>query len=595
MYILGLYSGHNATAILLKDGKVFACASEERFTNIKNFTGFPKNAVDYCLFEAGISFSDIDLITIPTRVLSPIHTTKAGQANDVVVNAFKFLYKPVNLISKVWGEFAFRFNLCRNFGNLIYSFLVFSVGRINMQRDISYLSKYFGVEQKKIICFDHHLSHAASAYYSSPFNQESALVFTLDGEGDNISGSVNIFNGKKIQVLSKISRDNSLGYIFEEVTKFLGMKSNEHEYKVMGLAPYAKGKQVEEKMKMVRDLISIDKKKPLIFKCKFSTRYISKYLNKNFKGVRFDIIAATFQQLLEEKITEWIRSSIKALQIKTVVLSGGVFMNVKVNQRVSELNEVKKIFIMPSCGDESTPLGSSYLGFLKLNGDINNLSSLQNLYWGPKYSDQDIEKYLTKYKVQKKFNIIKVKDPEKTVAKLLSQGKIVARMNGRMEFGARALGNRSILTNASNLQIIKIINEMIKSRDFWMPFAPSILADRSQDYIENPKNIFSPFMMQTFNSTSLAQKELTAALHPYDLTCRPQFVTKEANPSYYKLLKEFENLTGIGGVLNTSFNLHGFPIVKGPKEALFTFANSGLEYLMMENYLVYKTDPKSFK
>lgn len=588
MYILGVYNGHNATAVLLKSGKVIACASEERFNNIKNFVGFPKKAIDYCLQNAGIASSDLDLITIPTQIMAPIYAARASQENDLVIAVLKFLYKSVFLMRKIWGEFAYRSEVFRLVGNLVYTFLLFTVGIIDINKEKAYLAKYFKVDRRKILCFNHHLSHAAAAYYASPFNKEQALVFTLDGEGDNISGSVNVFSGRKIKVLSKIPRDSSLGYLFEAVTEFLGMKPNEHEYKVMGLAPYAKEKEVEKKLKILRKLIYLDKKNPFIFRSKFNTLHTAKYLEKHFKKVRFDIVAAAFQKLLEEKICEWIKSSIQITKIHTVILGGGVFMNVKVNQKVAETDGVKRIFVMPSCGDESIPLGSAYLGFLKLDGDINNLSAIADLYWGPHYSNSDIEKYLTLHKIRQKFSIIKVKEPEKVIARLLAGGEIVARMNGRMEFGARALGNRSILANPSNMQTVKVINEMIKSRDFWMPFAPSILSERVKDYIKNPKNIFSPFMMMTFDSMPLAQNELMAALHPYDLTLRAQYVTEEVNSTYYRLIKEFECLTGIGGVLNTSFNLHGFPIVKGPQEALFTFENSGLRYLMMENYLISK-------
>jgi carbamoyltransferase len=166
----------------------------------------------------------------------------------------------------------------------------------------------------------------------------------------------------------------------------------------------------------------------------------------------------------------------------------------------------------------------------------------------------------------------------------------VAHVAGRMEFGARALGNRSILANASDPKVIRIINELIKGRDFWMPFAPTILAERMNDYLTNPRALKSPFMMMTFDSTPLAQKELIGALHPYDYTMRPQLLTEEANPKYYKIIKEFEKLTGIGGVLNTSFNLHGFPIAKGPKEAIDVLKQSGLEFLCLENYLITKKE-----
>lgn len=266
-------------------------------------------------------------------------------------------------------------------------------------------------------------------------------------------------------------------------------------------------------------------------------------------------------------------------------------MNVKLNQKISELKEVKEVFFMPSCGDESTSIGAAFLGYLQTcrgRGIKPKIAPIRDLYWGPDFSSKEIESFLKNEGFRKKYSIKKVDDPERVVAKFLAKGKIVARLRGRMEWGARALGNRSILVHPSLTEIVPVLNEQVKNRDFWMPFAPSILAERANDYLINPKKIPAPYMIIAFLTTPRGRKELRAAIHPYDFTVRPQIVEKSRNESYYRLIKEFEKITGVGAVLNTSFNLHGFPIVLGPKEAIYVFENSGLEYLVLENYLICK-------
>jgi carbamoyltransferase len=191
-------------------------------------------------------------------------------------------------------------------------------------------------------------------------------------------------------------------------------------------------------------------------------------------------------------------------------------------------------------------------------------------------------------KIPEGYKVERAADIEEKIAELLERHVIVARLAGRMEYGARALGNRSILANPSNVDSVRVINEQMKNRDFWMPFAGTLLEERADDYLENPKKIFSPHMMLAYRTKPLAKKELRAAIHPYDFTIRPQILRESYNPSYYRILKAFEKRTGIGGVLNTSFNLHGFPIVLGPKEAWHAFENSGLTHLAMENHLISK-------
>ncbi len=589
IFILGIYNGHNATASLMKNGQIIAVASEERFTGKKNFIGFPGHAIDFVLKKAEIKKSEIDFIAVPFKYGAPVHAS-TGTKKSSSIAILILLYKPVNVIRKIWGEVAYYIPAVRFIGRFFYCISAYTVGSFTVSKEKDFLSKYFNIDKNKILFFDHHLSHAASAYYASPFNTKKALVLSIDGEGDTFSASVNVFENEKIKVISKTPRESSLGFIYAGVTQFLGMKANEHEYKVMGLAPYVRVEDVEKKYKNIEDIVVVDEEK-LIFKTKFNTQNIGKFLSIKMGNVRFDLIAGVFQHLIEDKITQLVKASIKKTECHTVVLSGGVCMNVKMNQKIAELDGVRKMFIIPSSGDESSVLGASYLTYLRVCRKTNmklEIPPIHDIYWGEEFSNEEILVSLDENKIKNKYKVRKVTDIEKEIAGILADGKIIARVSGRMEFGARALGNRSILADPRNPEVVRVINESVKNRDFWMPFAPSILKEVSDKYIKNPKKLDSPYMMITFDLTDKGKEDLRAAMHPYDFTVRPQLVNFNFNPKYYSLLKEFKKLTGIGAVLNTSFNLHGFPIVLGPKEALSAFENSGLKYLALEDYLISK-------
>jgi carbamoyltransferase len=268
------------------------------------------------------------------------------------------------------------------------------------------------------------------------------------------------------------------------------------------------------------------------------------------------------------------------------VLSGGVFMNIKACKEISELNDVKDMLVVPSSSDESLPFGALYK-INKLNNQ--NISVIKNLYLGMSY-ENSIDKFINKLD-KKKFTIKEYnnfQDLNSEAANLIAKNNIVARCTGREEWGARALGNRSILCNPSKLENIKIINEAIKQRDYWMPFSPSILKNDAEKYFYNTKKIDAKFMTCLFNSTDLAKDHLKAAIHPIDFTMRPQLVDEQNNKEYYDLILKFKKISGIGGLLNTSFNLHGEPNVSNYDSAIHTVINSKLSYLIIENYLIEK-------
>jgi carbamoyltransferase len=282
---------------------------------------------------------------------------------------------------------------------------------------------------------------------------------------------------------------------------------------------------------------------------------------------------------------DWVKACIRETGVHRIAMAGGTFMNVKANKRIMELPEVKSIFIFPSCGDESSSAGVCW--YLQHKQFVQQFE-LKDIYWGVSYTDEEVRKAFDQYTFRQSYRITHVGDIEQKTAELLAAGQIVGRFSGREEFGARSLGNRALLANPSNAGVIKEINEMIKSRDFWMPFACSVLDEYYHEYIVDHGKNDPYYMIMTFDSHPAAQK-IVAGIHPYDQTVRPQLVTAEQNPRYHHLIKAFSTLTGIGGLLNTSLNLHGLPLVHSPEDAFYLMENSNLKYLAIENYLVEKT------
>jgi carbamoyltransferase len=271
--------------------------------------------------------------------------------------------------------------------------------------------------------------------------------------------------------------------------------------------------------------------------------------------------------------------------VRRVLAAGGVFMNVKANKRISELPEVDSFEAFPSCGDETLSIGAYYLEAARHFGDA-TVNPLEHFYLADAPQEHDVLAALK----NSGYYYERPADIADAVAQLLSDGHPVARCAGAMEFGARALGNRSILADPKSQDVVRVINRMVKKRDFWMPFAPMVKEERQHDYIKNPKNLRSPFMMMTFD-TRENFRELIAAVHNADLTCRAQILAREHNPAMHDIVTAFERRTGGGVILNTSFNLHGFPIVRTAEEALGVLRDSGLEYLQVGDYLVHKRQP----
>lgn len=550
MKVLGIHDGHGASACLVEDGRIVTVVQEERLSRVKNQGGFPHLAIKEVLKEAGCELEEVDHFVFAGK-----NTTH----NDVAGADFEEVYLETGTID----QFGKRFE---RIGGAVFL-------------------KKKGIEVDKISFVDHHSCHAATAYFGQADRGSDMLVLTCDASGDKICATVNLVRGGSIERIAEIGQDESVGIIYSLVTFLMGFKPFQDEYKIMGMAPY--GQDSEAAKEICNELISMFEFEELLWRRKDLTAPTSKYgpmIEELIARKRFDDVAGGVQLFIEKFFVEWVRRAIEKTGIKKVGLSGGLFMNVKVNKLIAELEEVEDIFVFPSCGDETNSIGAAWLKFSQVS-DM-PIESLKEFYLAGDFKDEQSKKAIDGFNFSKQVNVERFDDIEKKVAELLSQGKIVARCKGKSEFGARALGNRSILADASNTLAVNEINEMIKMRDFWMPFAPSVLDSDAERYIENPKGIVSPYMILAFDSKSDEQDNMAAAIHPSDKTCRPQVVTEEYNADYYKLLKYFKEMTGRGIILNTSFNLHGWPMVYKPVEALEVFDRSGLKFLAIGNYLI---------
>ena len=576
MYILSMQLGHNSTIGLWNDDKRLEVVSQEKFDNIKNSSSFPEDAIKYCLDKYKLSFNDIKVIINSGLTVFPQLLEK--QSFDI------HNYKGSH-ISKIYGNVEYSFsNICFN------KRLEWKIKRQQKKSRNLLLKKLsdIGFEDYELSFVEHHECHTYSPISIYGDCEEDFLIFALDGSGDLNSGTISIYKNGKIEKIAETSLHDSIGFIYSMVTKFLGMKVLEHEYKVMGLAAYAKEDYYKKTYeKIFKDVVWIDEE-TLTFKSKFPTRRFYNHMEKYAIGERFDNIAGALQYFTENLVVDWVRFAIKKTGIKNIMTSGGVFMNVKMNQKILAIPEVSKTFFMPSCGDESNVFGATtYFLKNKLNY---TLKPDYSIYSGMNYSNQEVESFINANNLKDKYTIKYYDDIEIEIAKLLNDFKVVARFQGKTEFGARSLGNRALLANPSDMKSFYMVNDQIKVRDFWMPFAPSMLDSDADRYLINydPKKYQPYYMICTYESTQEFQDKCRASMHQGDKTVRPQIVTKEINPKYYKVIFEFEKLSGIGAVLNTSLNIHGYPLVGTLEQAFFTFDNSGLEYLCIENWCIVK-------
>ena len=582
MKVLALHLGHNATAALMESGTILGVLSQEKIDGIKNSAAFPIGAAQALCDGAGWSLDAVDHVVISSRL---VYRPDAF-ATQVDRKQRHYSVNPAVAAAR-WLE--------RAFGRAFPA--PFDAARKQLRRRQQaagdrYLEQCLrsaGLDRKPLTRLDHHLCHARAAYhcYLAP-KDAPVLVFTLDGEGDDISATVTKVDPDGGWTrLAETPAHDSLGWIYSGTTRFLGMRILEHEYKVMGLAPYAKQYYLDTFERLFAPVICLDGNTSLRFRAMLHTAHFYDHLVENGVGERFDNLAAAVQHLLEERVTQWVQRAIAQTGVRRIAAGGGVFMNVKLNKKLQDLPEVERAEFMPSGGDESLPIGALYEFAAR---HAMPPQPLRDLYLGMAYSDDDLERFIAAEKLEGRYRVSRIEQIEARVAALLADGEIVARFAGRAEWGARSLGNRAILAHPSRMESFYTVNDQIKSRDFWMPFAPTILDIFAERYLTGyePAKVDASYMITAFAVRPDAVLQLRAALHQGDMTARPQVLRREANPKFYALVEHFSELTGVGAVLNTSLNLHGQPMVATPSQALYTFANSGLRNLAIGPFLIQK-------
>lgn len=568
MYILGISCFyHDAAACLIKDGEIIAASSEERFTRKKYDEAFPINAIKYCLAEEGISINDISYIGFYDKPFIKFERILSTYLSVFPRGLFSFYQSiPIWLKQKLWTPHIIR-------------------------KELGY--------KRKIIFVEHHISHAASSFFVSPF--EKAAILTADGVGEWATMTKGIGEGNKIKLTHEIYFPHSLGLLYSAFTYYLGFRVNSAEYKVMGLASYGKPTYYDLIMKEIVDI-----KEDGSFKLNmeyFAYHYglvmTSKKFEKLFGTLRrkpesqvtkkHQDIAASIQKVTEEIILRMANSLHKETGLSKLCLAGGVALNCVVNGKILEKTPFKEIFVQPAAGDAGGAVGVAMYIWHSILGNPRKFT-WKTAYWGPKFNTREIKNFLEEKTIP--YKELKQNEVTKITAKLIADQNIVGWYQGRMEFGPRALGNRSIVADPRNEKMKDLVNTRIKFREEFRPFAPSILEEYAGEYLN--MNIPSPYMLFTTDVREAKKKVITAVVH-IDGTSRHQTVNKEQNYIYYDLIKEFYKLTGVPVLLNTSFNLRSEPIVCTPSEAYLCFMRSGIDYLMMDRFLLDKKEQPSLK
>ena len=564
MNILGItLFTHDSSATLIRNNKIIGCSEEERFSREKHTSKFPNLSIKFLLDEGGINSTDIDYVVIP---------------HDPLKNYFSriafCLFNNKNFISAIKASFH----------NLLLFF--------KLKRDVKLLFQRHNMKLSnkcKIILFDHHSAHAASTFYVSGFNE--AVVITWDGRGEWPCLTVSKASKQKVQKIWEQTVPDSLGQFYESVTNFLGFNSYGDEYKVMGLSAYGKPKFYKE----IKNIISLSNSGKVkidsalwrynIYKRNFGLGYdfkikgIKKRLeNEKLKKIHLDLAAST-QKVFNEIAEGITKLAYKKFNSNNLCLAGGVAQNILMNQKIYLNSGFENFFVQPASHDAGLSLGAALLTQEKYSRklEINEFTAFQ----GPKFSNSEIKQILDTFGL----SYFKPKNIHIYTAKLIAKNFVIGWFQGKTEFGPRALGSRSILADPRNRKMKEIVNRKIKFRENFRPFAPSILEDFFNKYFENaPKNEFMCFSADVRKE----MRKIIPAVTHFDGTARPQVVIKSNNPSFWKLIRCFYEITKVPLLLNTSFNVQGEPIVNSPHDAIKCFFSSGIDYLILENFVIKK-------
>jgi len=596
MYILCISSYyHDSASCILKDGKIVAAAQEERFTRIKHDARFPSHAIDYCLKEANIA---------PTSINNVVFYEKPFLKFERLIETY-LAYAP------------------KGFRSFIHAMPLWIKDKLFQKYTLTKeLESLLGSEvnwQDRILFSEHHLSHAASAYFPSPY--KNAAILTLDGVGEWTTASLAVGDGSDIKILKEVFFPHSLGLLYSAFTYYTGFKVNSGEYKLMGLAPYGVPKYsdlIKEKLVTIFEdgTFQLDMS---YFNYPVGLTMTNSKFNSLFGGpprepeseitqLHMDL-AASIQKVTEEIILKLAKGIANSTGEENLCLAGGVALNCVANGVLHRSNIFKNIWVQPAAGDAGGALGAALaVWHMHFNNkrDTPLKDNMEGAYLGPQYSDDEIEKDLISYGVTyKKFT---KEELVEFVAESLSDGKAVGWMQGRMEFGPRALGNRSIIADARSPSMQKQLNLKVKYRESFRPFAPSIIREDLEEWFEH--NADSPYMLMVANvkkdkclpesknndlfgikKLNLARSEVPAITH-VDYSARIQTVHKESNPLYHSLISSFKTKTGCPILVNTSFNVRGEPIICSPADALKCFFGTELDVLAIGSFVLLKDQQK---
>jgi carbamoyltransferase len=564
MIVLSIHDGHDAGACLIQDGKLLLYSAEERRRNIKNYPGIPEQSIAALFKRSGVQPKDVDFIALSGRIRTTVPTREKKPIYSVLGVMYSLARTQVGTAAGQW-----------------------LLSRMRKREDLMKVLAGYGLGDKPLKAYDHHLTHAATAFFHRPWTDpndksDKALVLTMDGAGDGLCATVNVAQGYDINVIAKTPKFHSVAaWMYSAITAHLGLKPFEHEYKVMGMAPYG---QADYCLPMMRGMFTCEGLEFRNHTGKIG-RSLQMLYAKKLYGQRFDNISAACQQIFEELVVQWARNAMAHTNVRSICAAGGAFLNVKANKLIRELPETDKLYVYPASDDGGTPVGAAILGYIdacRAKGVEPKLDLPRHMYLGLDFNDAEMEEAIKASALPYE----RMAEPAEKIADLLVEGKIIARFNGREEAGPRALGNRSIMADPRDLRQIRKLNFAIKYRDFWMPFATSMLQEDAEKYIKHLTG-WPYWMIEAFDTQNGADRAFIAGMHPFDLTVRPQIVN-ELNPGYRDIIAAFKKRTGIGAVLNTSFNLHGFPVVGTPEVAIQTLLKSELDALALGPFLVTK-------
>jgi carbamoyltransferase len=581
---------HDAAAALLQNGQLIAAAEEERFSRVKHDFGFPVQAIKFCLESGQIRSEDLDYVVFFEKPFRKLDRILASVLQTYPQSWAVFRESMISwIIDKMWVA--------------------------------STLQSELGIDRSKVLFSEHHLSHAASAFLCSPYDE--AAILTVDGVGDWVTATCGVGKGNDIRRTNHIEFPHSLGLLYSAFTAFLGFEVNEGEYKVMGMAPYGKPRYADKVWKVVRQdsdgSFSLDmdyftfhhstnrmysRKMVELFgdprprEMAFFTHATGfpKYFGEppaNYEELckvneHYADIAASIQHVTEELLVGMSSALQRETGQKKLCIAGGVGLNSVANSRILRESGFDDIYIQPAAGDSGAAIGAALWAYNSLLGNPRTFC-MKHAYWGKHYSDAEISSFLTENNIQHRRFENDDELLDQTVGRLIN-GKVIGWYQGRFEWGPRALGNRSILADPRNAGMKDIVNSKIKFREPYRPFAPSVLAEKAEDYFELPDavNRFpARYMLYVTPVRPEQRKNLPAVTHE-DGTARLQTVFRDENPRYYGLIERFGQATGVPVVLNTSFNLRGEPIVTTPANAFATFSKSEMDSLVLGNFIVDK-------